>query len=152
MYSASTGARKYRRPKRYSHFQAVFIKSPNGIPHSPPQKSGLYISGGFRDIGAFTPNVALSPNSNRTRPKRTTASPPITPAAKQIATRCASVKPFSITFKTLLLNYTARKSAGPPGKPIAVKKSLRIDIKGDFDILWTWHGNRESSLREPFIM
>ncbi len=46
-------------------FQAVFIKSPNGIPHSPPQKSGLYISGDFKETGAFTPSAALSPNAKQ---------------------------------------------------------------------------------------
>src|ERR1035438_1439753 len=86
--SASTGARKYSRPKRYSRIHAGFSKSPNGIPHSPPPKSGLYISGDFKETGAFTPNVALSPNSNRTWMKRTTANAPTTPAAKQIAIRC----------------------------------------------------------------
>ena len=39
--SASSGARTYRKPTRYSRFQAVFINSPNRMPHSPPQKSGL---------------------------------------------------------------------------------------------------------------
>jgi hypothetical protein len=99
IYSASTGARKYRRPKRYSRFQAVLIKRPNRIPHSPAQKSGLYIPGGLKDIGAFTPKAMLSPNSKKRWLQRTTASPPITPAVKQIAVRCISVKPFRITFK-----------------------------------------------------
>ncbi len=49
-----------------SRVQTVFIKSPSGIPHSPPQKSGLYISGAFKETGSFTPSVALSHNSNRT--------------------------------------------------------------------------------------
>ena len=79
MYSASRGTMKYKRPKRYSHFQAVLIKIPNRIPHSPAQKSGVYIPGGLKDIGAFTPNSAQSPNSKRRWLKRTTASPPVTP-------------------------------------------------------------------------
>jgi len=57
------------------------------MPHSPPQKSGLYISGDFKETGALTPRVALTPNQNSAWPKRTTATAPITPAAKQIATR-----------------------------------------------------------------
>ena len=63
---ADSGARTYRKPKRYSDFQAAPMRSPNGMPHSPPQKSGLYISGDFKGIGAFTPSAELIPNPNRT--------------------------------------------------------------------------------------
>src|SRR5688572_20739361 len=74
------------------------MRSPNGIPHSPAQKSGLYISGDFRETGSFIPSVALTPNANRRWLKKTTASPPITPAAKQIATLCIRVNPLPIMF------------------------------------------------------
>ena len=66
---------------------------------SPAQKSGLYISGDFKETGAFTPNVTLSPTPNRIWLKRTTATSPMTPAAKQAATRRIKVKPSSIEFK-----------------------------------------------------
>src|SRR5215469_2482071 len=46
------------------------------------------MSGDFRETGSLTPSVALTPNANRRWLKRTTASPPTTPAAKQMATRC----------------------------------------------------------------
>src|SRR5437899_11506222 len=77
--SAVSGARTYRKPTRYSRFQAVFMNSPNRLPHSPPQKSGLYISGDFKETGAVTPSVALTPNRNSAWLKRTTATAPITP-------------------------------------------------------------------------
>jgi hypothetical protein len=63
---AAKGARTYKKPMRFSRFQAVFIKSPNRIPHNPPQKSGLYISGDFNEAGAFTPRASLIPNPKRT--------------------------------------------------------------------------------------
>src|SRR6267142_6723189 len=82
--SASSGARTYKKPARYSRFQTVFMNSPNRAPHSPPQKSGLYMSGDFRETGAFTPSFSLSPNPNKIWLKTTTANAPMTPAAKQI--------------------------------------------------------------------
>src|SRR5262245_2069092 len=86
--NAVSGARTYKKPSRYSRFHAVLINSPNKTPHSPPQKSGLYISGDFKETGALTPRAPLSPSPNRMWLKRTTATAPITPAAKQIATSC----------------------------------------------------------------
>src|SRR2546421_259027 len=61
------------------------------------------MSGDFRETGSLTPRLALSPNANRTWLKRTTANPPMTPAAKQIATRCVRVKRLSITFKACVV-------------------------------------------------
>src|ERR671918_3170773 len=95
----------------YSRLHTAFIKSPSGIPHSPPQKSGLYMSGDFKETGAFTPSVALSPNANSRWLKRTTASPPITPAAKQIATRCLSVNPFPITFESFSVMFNVHSES-----------------------------------------
>jgi hypothetical protein len=43
------------------------------------------ISGDFKETAAFTPSFSLSPMANRMWLKTTTASAPITPAAKQIA-------------------------------------------------------------------
>ena len=45
------GNGKYRKPKRYSEFQTVPMRSPNEMPHSPPQKSDLYIPGDLKKIG-----------------------------------------------------------------------------------------------------
>src|SRR5262245_63482343 len=49
------------------------------------------MSGDLSETGSLTPSFWPSPNPNRTWLKRTTASAPITPAVKQIATSCAIV-------------------------------------------------------------
>src|SRR5437773_1047778 len=77
------------------------------MPHSPPQKSGLYISGDFKEIGAVTPSFALSPNPNKMWLKTTTAMAPATPAAKQIAIRCNTVKSPACTFRLFSITFNA---------------------------------------------
>src|SRR5581483_657598 len=62
------------------------------MPHKPPQNRGRYTSGDFIETGALTPSAWLSPMPNRIWLKSTTASAPITPAAKQIAARWLTVK------------------------------------------------------------
>src|SRR4026209_702548 len=76
------------------------MNSPNRKPHSPPQKSGLYMSGDFKEAWAVHPSAALSPDQYSTWLKRTTATAPITPAAKQIAARWPTVKALVIVFKS----------------------------------------------------
>src|SRR5262245_15130773 len=65
------------------------------------------MSGDFRGTGSFTPSVALSPDANRRWLKRTTASPPIAPAAKQIATRCITVIPRSVSFHSFSVMFVS---------------------------------------------
>src|SRR6516225_1915114 len=38
---AVKGAKTYKKPTKYSRFQAVFAITPNRTPQSPPQNSGL---------------------------------------------------------------------------------------------------------------
>src|SRR5260370_9850534 len=71
------------------------------------------MSGDFRETGSFTPSVALSPNPNRTWLKRTTASPPMTPAAKQIAIRCITVELHSITFPSFSNMFVVIRNSFP---------------------------------------
>src|SRR5262245_7860879 len=65
------------------------------------------MSGDFNDTGSVTPSFALTPDANSTWLNRTTASAPITPAAKQIATCC-----FTVTVKTPLRDQRPR--CAPP--------------------------------------
>src|SRR5437867_1730341 len=65
------------------------------------------MSGDFKETGAFAPSFSPSPNPNRMWLKRTTASALTTPAAKQIASRratvilpCITCKSCSVTFKS----------------------------------------------------
>ena len=116
------------------------MKSPNRIPHSPAQKSGLYISGDFKETGAPTPNRPLSPNLNRSWLKRTTASAPITPAAKQIAARCIRVKLFSIMIKTPF-NYL---SVPPVGSGLHFHDDFQFDRRTE----WKARGTKDNARRD----
>jgi len=61
------------------------------MPHNPPQNSGLYTPGGSKDAGKGIGLFGAGQNQETTWLKRSTASAPITPAAKQMASRWLSV-------------------------------------------------------------
>src|SRR5882724_10325575 len=59
---------------------------PSGMPHSPPQTSGLYTSGGASDSGDVTPRAGPIPAVNRSLAVSSTAAAPANPAVNPMAT------------------------------------------------------------------